>query len=149
MASIIITGKDASVTSRNKDHAEEKLSRLAKYFDGIGKIEAILGHNGDDAEVEVVITVPRGTPIVCSSRARDLYAAIDLVLDKAEAQLTKHKERLKDHKLHRGDGAHKPGIEGKNGTPAGEEAGGAAGGGGKDDDGLESYDEVIEKRDFD
>lgn len=138
MATISVTGRDSQVSSRNKEHAEEKLSRLAKYFNGIGKIEAVLGHSGDEAEVEVVISIPRGSPIVCRSRARDLYAAIDLVLDKAEAQLTKHKERRKDRHSPKGESA----AGERTGTPS--EPGEAA----HDDDRLESYDDVIEKRDF-
>jgi putative sigma-54 modulation protein len=131
MATIHVTGRDDQVTSRNKEHAEEKISRLAKYFNGIGKIEAVLGHSGDEAEVELVISLPRSSPIVCHTRAKDLYAAIDLVLDKAEVQLTKHKEKVKERKLHR-NGAAAP------------EAPAASG----DDEGLESYDDVVDKKDF-
>jgi putative sigma-54 modulation protein len=138
MATITITGRDAQVSSRNKEHAEEKLSRLAKYFNGIGKIEAVLGHSGDEAEVEVVISIPRGGPIVCRSTARDLYAAIDLVLDKAEAQLTKHKERRKERHSPKGESA----AGERTGAPS-EQAEGA-----RDEDQLESYDDVIDKRDF-
>lgn len=135
MATIHVTGKDAQVSSRNKEHAQEKLSKLARYFNGIGTIEAFLGHSGDDAEVEVVISVPRGSPIVCRSAARDLYAAIDLVLDKAEAQLTKHKERIRTHK------GEKPSLGAAAASPGGE-------GAEVEDAQLESYDDVIEKRDF-
>ena len=135
MPAITVTGRDAQVTARNREHAEEKLSKLAKYFDGIGKIEAILSHSGARAEVELIIAVRRSPPIVCRSDAKDLYAAIDLVLDKAEVLLTKHKERLKTPKGERpaaGDGAQ--GGKGNLGSP--------------DDDTLESYDQIIEKRDF-
>ncbi len=132
MATIIVTGRDGLVTARNRQHAEEKIQKLEKYFDGIGKIEAILGHSGDTASVELVITVRRGNPIICQSQAKDMYAAIDTVLDKAEAQLTKFKERRKTHKTEK-TGASAGQMESK--SPA-------------DDEGLESYDEVIEKRDF-
>lgn len=133
MATIIVTGRDGQVTARNREHAEDKITKLEKYFDGINKIEAILGHSGDAAAVELLITVRRGNPIVCHSQAKDLYAAIDLVVDKAEAQLTKFKERLKAHKT---DKAAAVGL-------AKEEKGAAS-----EEDGLESYDDVIEKRDF-
>jgi putative sigma-54 modulation protein len=133
MATIIVTGRDGHVTAKNREHAEDKITKLEKYFDGIGKIEAILGHSGDAAAVELVISVRKGNPIVCHSQAKDLYAAIDLVLDKAEAQLTKFKERRKAHKSVK-DGGEKSGTK-ETSTPA-------------EDDGLESYDEVIEKRDF-
>ena len=101
MATIVVTGKDAQIGSRSKQHAEEKLAKLERYYDGINRIEAILGHVGDEAEVELVIKIPRGKPIICRSRAKELYTAIDLVLDKAETQLTKHKERLKNHRATR------------------------------------------------
>jgi putative sigma-54 modulation protein len=97
MPQIFVTGRDGQVTAKNREHAEDKITKLEKYFDGIGKIEAILGHSGDEAQVELVIRVRRGNPIVCHSKAKDLYAAIDLVIDKAEIQLTKFKERRKAH----------------------------------------------------
>ncbi len=136
MAMIVVTGRDGQVTSRNREHAEDKITKLERYFDGINRIEAILSHSGDVAKAELVITVPRGRPIVCHSEAKDLYAAIDLVVDKAEIQLTKFKERLKDHKASRG------------GPPKAPSAGAQTSPRGGDDEGLESYDEVIEKRDF-
>ena len=98
MATIVVTGRDDQISSRSKQHTEEKLTKLEKYFDGIGKIEAVLGHSGADAEVELVISVGHGKTVVCRSQARELYTAVDMVLDKAETQLTRHKERLKSHR---------------------------------------------------
>ena len=95
MATIIVTGRDGLVTARNRQRAEEKIQKLEKYFDGIGKIEAILGHSGDTASVELVITVRRGNPIICHSQAKDMYAAIDQLIDKLDRQVKKHKEKLK------------------------------------------------------
>ena len=46
MPTIVVCGRDAQITSDSKKHAEEKLGKLGKYFDAIGKIEAILGHSG-------------------------------------------------------------------------------------------------------
>ena len=98
MATIVVTGRDDQITSRSKQHTQEKLAKLERYFDGIGRIEAVLGHSGADAAVELVISVGNGKTVVCSSQARELYTALDLVLDKAEKQLTRHKERLKSHR---------------------------------------------------
>jgi putative sigma-54 modulation protein len=109
MPPIVVTGRDDQVTSRHKQHAEAKIAKLERYFDGIVKIEVVLGHlggpgkgapggSGGTAEAEVVLSVRGGKPVVCHSRQDDLYAAIDTVLDKAEVQLTRHKEKLKTHK---------------------------------------------------
>jgi putative sigma-54 modulation protein len=140
MPTVTVTGRDAHVSSTNKKHAEDKIVKLEKYFSGIQKIEAILGHSGDQADVELVISVRRAKPIVCHCHAKDLYAAIDMVIDKAEVQLTKLKERIKTHKGRKaGPGEAVPGVAGADGAGRVKSA---------DDDGLESYDEVIEKRDF-
>ena len=88
MATIVVTGRDDKVTSRTREHAEAKLGKLEKYFDGIGRIEAVLGRSGDEARVELVISVGRGKTIVCESRHKEVYAAIDLVLDKEECPYT-------------------------------------------------------------
>ena len=130
MPIVVVTGRDERVTSRNKSHAEEKIAKLERYFDGIGKIEAVLGHTGDDAAVELIISVRRAKPIICHSQAKDLYAAIDKVIDKAETQLTKFKERRKAHKGERD-------LKNSAGPVSVVE-----------DEPLETYDEVIDKRDF-
>ena len=98
---IVVSARDDQVTARSKKHVEDKVLKLGKYFDGIQKGEAGLGRSGHDAKVELIISVGRGKRIVCSSEAKELYTALDLVLDKAEAQLTKHKERLKAHRTPR------------------------------------------------
>lgn len=130
MPTIVVTSRDAQVTAKNREHAEDKISKLEKYFDGIGRIEAVLGHTGDVADVELVITVPRGKPIVCHSQAKELYAAIDLALDKAEAQLTKFKEKLKAHRADKRVDLDIAGVAGGEEEP------------------LETYDDVIDKREF-
>ncbi len=101
MATIVVTWRDSEVTSRNKQHAEEKLAKLERYYNGITKIEAVLGHVSDGAEAELVISVRKRRPIVCHSKAKELYAAIDIVLDKAEGQLTRFKERTRDQRTKR------------------------------------------------
>lgn len=133
MATIVVTGRDAEVTSRNKQHAEEKLSKLERYHNGITKIEAVLGHGSDGAEAELVISVRRRRPIVCHGRAKELYAAIDIVLDKAEGQLTKFKERTKDQRTRK---------------RTGRVSAGASGGAVDEDANLESYEDIVEKTDF-
>ncbi len=133
MATIVVTGRDSEVTSRNKQHAEDKLAKLERYYNGITKIEAVLGHQADGAEAELVISVRRRKAIVCHGKAKELYAAIDVVLDKAEGQLTKFKERTQDQRTR---------------TPTGQLAAGEAMGVADDEENLESYEEIVEKTDF-
>ncbi len=131
MAPIVVTGRDERVTSRHKQHAQDKLSKLGKYFDGIQRIEAVLGHDSHGAEAELVISIRSGKPLVCHSKGKELYAAVDTVLDKAEKQLTRHKEKLKGHKG--GGRAVPPSLEPTESAADGEE---------------EGYQDIVEKRDF-
>ena len=133
MATIVVTGRDSEVTSRNKQHAEDKLAKLERYYNGITKIEAVLGHQADGAEAELVISVRRRKAIVCHGKAKELYAAIDVVLDKAEGQLTKFKERTQDQRTRK---------------PTGQVAPGEAMGVADDEENLESYEDIVEKTDF-
>lgn len=41
-----------------------------------------------------------GFNLQVESQSEDMYATVDKMVDKLEAQLKKHKEKLKDHKLH-------------------------------------------------
>lgn len=133
MPSISVSGRDERITSRHKAHAEEKVQKLERYFDRIVKIEVVLGHGPKDAEAELIISVAGGKPLVCHARGMDPFAAVDVVLDKAEVQLTRHKERLKGHKGGpRGEAEVAPAE--KEPTDEG-------------DDG-EGYQDVVEKRDF-
>lgn len=135
MATIVVTGRDGKIISRDKVHAEDKIGKLEKYFNGITRIEMILSHSssrsGDLAEAELVISVKRGSQIVCRTKDKDLYAAIDLVLDKAEIQLTRHKEKVHQRRTAREGGeAEREGTEG-----TGEEK-------------LEAYEDIVDKREF-
>ena len=136
MPPIVVTGRDDKVTSRQKQHAEEKLQKLERFFDGIIKIEAILSHGSShgagEAQVELLISVSGGKPLVCHSRSKELYAAVDIALDKAEKQLTRYKGKLRSRKG--GTSLSTPevasmDVEGE----AGEE---------------EDYQDIVEKRDF-
>ena len=132
MVPIVVTGRSEKITSWDRQHAEDKIEKLEKYFRGITRIEMILEKTALVSEAELVISVKRGSQIVCHARDKDLFAAIDLVLDKAETQLTRHKEKVRDH--------HRPGREegeaalGGTGEPAEEK--------------LEAYEDIVEKREF-
>ncbi len=131
MINILVTGRGEKITSRDRKHAEEKIHKLEKYFNGMTRIEIILQKVAEMGEVELVISVKRGSQIVCHARDKDLYAAVDLVLDKAEIQLTRHKEKIRHRRTGR-EGAEVPG----------------GAGGDTEEEQLEAYEDIVEKREF-
>ncbi len=94
---VTVTGRHPGFTPHVKEYAENKVNRLERYFDGTQRIEVVLRREADDSIAELIITAS-GRQIICESRDPDLYAAIDHVLDKAEHQLTRYKEKRKEHR---------------------------------------------------
>jgi putative sigma-54 modulation protein len=95
-----MTGRHMEITPRLRDYANEKASRLERFFDRIHRLQIILESEGDDRhKAELVISVPNGSTLVSQAQDSSMYAAIDLVLDKAERQLRKHKEKIRNHRV--------------------------------------------------
>ena len=97
---VTITGRHMSVPGKVQARINEKIGGLDKYHDKILNIKVIVEENetATSAEVEAVINLPGRDPLVLTEKAESLFAAIDVLHDKAERQLTKLKEKLKSHK---------------------------------------------------
>ncbi len=92
------------ITESLRTYVADKAQRLERYFDRIQRLQIILDQEAEDRhKAEMVISVGNGATLVSHSNDSTLHAAVDLVLDKAERQLTKHKEKLKDHRVRKPD----------------------------------------------
>ena len=95
---ITITGRHVEMTPALKDYAQERADKLLRYFDGITKIAVTLSADSDRLTAEMVISARKNLTLIGEVEHRDLYAAIDIVTDKMERQLTKQKEKIKSHR---------------------------------------------------
>lgn len=94
---INIQGHGTEITNPLRDYAEKKLSKIEEFFTNIQKVNVILDYrdNKDNnrrnvAEVSVWLA---GLKVIRATAAgKDMYAAIDLVLEEVERQIKKHKE---------------------------------------------------------
>ena len=90
-----IRGEKIKVTSAIQDYIETKLSRLDKYFKNADVDASVLIKvKGKEQAIEVTIPYDKYT-LRSEERRNDLYAAIDLVIDKLEGQIRKNKAKLK------------------------------------------------------
>lgn len=90
-----IRGKNLEVTQALKNYVEEKLGKLNKYFLEPESINAkvLVKVYSTKQTVEVTINT-HGLILRAEESSKDLYAAIDLVVDKLERQIRKNKTRL-------------------------------------------------------
>ncbi len=91
----IIRSKDIEVTKSIKEYIEEKLSKVDKYFRNPEDITANILLKVRNHEQTIEVTIPTKHLLIRNEvEDKDLYAAIDLVMDKIERQIRKNKEKI-------------------------------------------------------
>ncbi len=93
-----IVGRNIDITDPIHEYAEKKTEKLHRYFDRIQEIQVLVAQHDREFEVEVILDVEHRDPFVARHKSEDVYAGIDGIVDKAERQLTDHKEKLRNRK---------------------------------------------------
>lgn len=94
----IVKGQNIDVTEAIKRHAEDKLAKILKHFNQIGKIEVEFKVEKNPSvqncqEVEVTI-FSKGPTIRASVATDDMYTSIDHVVEKLDKQIERYKGKL-------------------------------------------------------
>lgn len=99
---IQITARHLEITGALKHYVTEKLNKLNHHFDNILSTKVVLEVKKDLQCVEAVVSVP-GNEFIAKAEDYNMYAAIDSLEDKLDAQIRKHKQKLKNHRVERPD----------------------------------------------
>ena len=97
-----ISGHHLEVTPAIHDYVLEKLERVTRHFDNVIDVSVILSVDKLKQKAEVTVHLS-GKDVHVEAIEEDLYAAIDVLADKLDRQIQKHKQKLQDH--HRGQKA--------------------------------------------
>ncbi len=95
---ISVTGRHVDVPGPMKEYAEDKAAKLQKYYDRIEQVEVIVGEDSGRHSVEMIVRTAHAETFVAQERGNDLFASVDLVVNRLERQLTKHKEKYRNRK---------------------------------------------------
>jgi putative sigma-54 modulation protein len=98
---IQISGHQIDVTQSLRDHVQNRLSKLDKYFANVTSLAVVLSVDKLVHRAEATLSVA-GRTLHAEASDGDMYASIDTLLDKLVAQLRKYKEKLSAH--HRDEG---------------------------------------------
>lgn len=91
-----ITFRQFGSSDALKEYAKEKVDRVNKYLDRAGEAHVVLSLERHLHHAE--ITIHSGSWVLRGrEKSEDMYASIDLAMDKIEAQLRKYKEKIKNH----------------------------------------------------
>lgn len=93
---INISGHHVELTPAIKNYVNTKLDRLERHHDRITSTNVILSVDKLRQKAEASVHVS-GKDFFANCESEDLYAAIDLLADKLDRQLIKHKEKMRNH----------------------------------------------------
>ncbi len=91
-----ITGQNVEITEPLRTFVTTKFAKLEQYFDHINQVYIVLKVEKVTQIADATLHV-NGAELHATSEEKDMYAAIDGLLDKLSRQLSKHKEKLKQH----------------------------------------------------
>lgn len=92
---VTVTFRHTQPTEALKQYAEQKVHRVGKYFSQPLDAHVILAVDAKERQVAEVELHTHGSMILGKEQHQDLYAAIDLAIDKIERQIKKQKAKTK------------------------------------------------------
>jgi len=99
---VTLSGRHVEITPALEDHVRKGIEKLTKFSDGILEVQAILSVEKWAHRAEINIGAD-GYHLHGESTTEDLYKSIDVAISRIQTQILKHKEKIRDHRLHKGE----------------------------------------------
>ncbi len=93
-----LTGRHVDVSDDVREYIESKAAKLPRFYDRIHEIDVVLDHESEQFTAEMIVRADRKHTFVARETGPDTFVLIDLVVEKIERQLIKHKEKNRNHK---------------------------------------------------
>jgi putative sigma-54 modulation protein len=98
---LTISGHHLDVTPALREYVLTKIDRVTRHFDQVVDINVVLtveklSEKERRQRAEVTLHV-KGKDLFAECSSEDLYAAIDVLVDKLDRQVCRHKDRVQDH----------------------------------------------------
>jgi len=91
-----ISGHHIDLTDALRDYVSTKLQRVERHFDHVIDAEIVLEVEKLRHKAEATLKLS-GTTLHAEAVEADMYAAIDVMIDRLDRQTRKFKEKLTDH----------------------------------------------------
>jgi len=88
-----LTGHHVEITPAIRDYVTQKLTRINRHFDHVIDVNVIVTVEKLDQKIEANVHLS-GKDIHVQANDADMYAAIDVLMDKLDRQVLQHKERF-------------------------------------------------------
>lgn len=96
MLNFNIRGENIEVTPAIREYVETKIDKIDRYFnEELNSTANVNLKVYNDKQTKVEVTIPmKNLTLRAEERHADMYAAIDLIVDKLERQIRKHKTKV-------------------------------------------------------
>lgn len=108
MVRITISGRHVDLSDALKSYAEEKASKLERYYDRVHSAEVIFDKEALNHLCEIIVKGDHHDSFVAKETHEDPYAALDAAVKDLERQLTRQKEKLRNRKHPSGGAPREP-----------------------------------------
>jgi putative sigma-54 modulation protein len=88
-----MTGQQFDITPAIREYVVTKMDRINRHFEHVIDVSVVLSVNKLQQKIEANVHLS-GKDIFVESIDTDMYAAIDLLVDKLDRQIIKHKEKF-------------------------------------------------------
>lgn len=93
-----ISGHHMNLTNPLRDYVSTKMQRIERHFDQVIDAEIVLEVKKERRTADATLLLS-GKKLHARATHDDMYAAIDLMMDKLDNQTRKFKEKRRDHNV--------------------------------------------------
>ena len=93
-----VTTRHGHLSEEHQEMIRTKVDRLIHHFPRLMMIEAVVDVKDDMKSVELLVSAEHKHDFVAREQNKELFAAVDLVVDKLDQQVRKYKEKIQDHR---------------------------------------------------
>ncbi len=91
---IITRGQNIEVTDALKQHVEKRIGKISRFFEQDTEAQITLSVIKETHVVEATLLLNGGMLVRAEEKSADMYASIDMVVEKLERQIRKYKTRI-------------------------------------------------------
>lgn len=93
-----ISARHGQLSPELQAFIRERAEKLVHYFERLMAVEVTVDLKGDVKHVEFLVSAEHKHDFVARESAGDVRAAVDMIMDKLEKQLTRYKEKIQDRR---------------------------------------------------
>ena len=104
---VTISGQHVEITETLREYVQRKLTRINRHFGPVIRSHVVFHVAKNRHRVETTVHT-KGTQWHAAAEDRDMYVAIDRVVEKLDRQAIKHKEKVVNHHKEEGGLKNRP-----------------------------------------